>query len=58
MSKGQVYGPNLSFDGIGVFARIRSHQRIGQRLPACFQPFDMLPYGAIHAKPDESKQKR
>ncbi len=24
------------------------------RLPACFQPFDMLPYGAIHAKPDES----
>ena|SRR2546426_12340592 len=24
------------------------------RLPACFQPFDMLPYGAIHAKLDES----
>ena len=54
MLKSESYGPDFTFDCIGLVTRVCRHQGIIQGLLAFLQPFNVLSYGAIHTRPDES----
>ena len=48
MLKSESYGPDFTFDCIGLVMRVCRHQGIIQGLLAFLQPFNVLSYGAIH----------
>src|SRR5256885_8847307 len=48
MLKSESYGADFSFDRICLIPSICRHQSSIQDLLAFLQPFNVLPYGAIH----------
>src|SRR5437660_7859520 len=58
MLKSESYGADFSFDRICLIPSICRHQSSIQDLLAFLQPFNVLPYGAIHKVASDTRQRK